>query len=80
MEQGVHHTNQHPSFSTAWCPGCEMTRGVVSSVKTVEAAARMAEARRKRDDAVARAERALKKAEMAATDARNKLNKLRAAQ
>jgi hypothetical protein len=50
VEQTVHHTNQHPGRSTAWCPDCEMTRGVVTSVKTVEAAARMAEAKRKRDD------------------------------
>jgi len=39
-----------------------MTRGVVTAVKTVEAAARMAEAKRKRDDQVARVERELKKA------------------
>lgn len=50
VEQSVHHTNQLPSFSAAWCPECELTRGVVSLRKTVEAAARMAEAKRKRDD------------------------------
>ena len=76
----MHHTNQHPSFSTAWCLDCELTRGVVTSVKTVEAAARMAESKHKRDDAVTRAERELKKAEKAATDARKKLNELRAGQ
>lgn len=65
-KQSVHHTNQHPSFSTAWYPECEMTRGVVTSTKTVGAAARMAEARRKSEDRVARAERELKKAEKAA--------------
>jgi glutaredoxin len=73
VEQSVHHTNQHPSFSTAWCPHCEMTRGVVTSTKTVEAAARMAEVKRKREDKVARAERELKKAEKAAAEARKKL-------
>ncbi|MEV7874189.1 hypothetical protein [Microbacterium sp. NPDC089188] len=80
VEQSVHHTNQHPSFSTAWCAECELTRGVVSSIKTVEAATRMADARRKRDDAIARAERESKKAEKAATDARKKVNELRAGQ
>ena len=75
--QSVHHTNLHPSFSTALCPECEMTRGVVTSTKTVEASARMAEAERKHDDKVARAERELKMAERAATMARKKLNKLR---
>ncbi|MBK4347672.1 hypothetical protein [Lacisediminihabitans changchengi] len=73
VEQSVHHTNQSPSFSTARCPGCEMTRGVVNSVKIVEAAARMAEVMRKRDDRVARAERELKKAEKAVAEAREKL-------
>ncbi|MEJ3406115.1 hypothetical protein WDJ51_15375 [Rathayibacter sp. YIM 133350] len=56
-EHSVHHTNQHPSFSTAWCPECAVARGVVTSMKTVEAEARMAEAKRKRDDQVSRAER-----------------------
>jgi hypothetical protein len=78
VQQSVHHTNQSPSFSTARCPECEMTRGVVSSQKIVGAAARMAEAMRKRDDHVARAERELKKAEKAATEARKKLAEARA--
>ena len=73
VQQSVHHTNQSPSFSTARCPECEMTRGVVSSEKIVEAAARRAEAVRKRDDRVARAERDLKKADKAAAEARKKL-------
>lgn len=50
-----------------------MTRGVVSSHKTVEAAERMAEAMRKRDDRVANAKRDLKKADKAATEARKNL-------
>lgn len=79
-EQSVHHTNLYPSFSTAWCPDCELTRGVVTSLGTVEAAARIAEARRKRDDAISRAERELRKADEAAKDARKKLNDLRAGQ
>ena len=78
VPQSVHHTNREPSISTAYCPDCEMTRGVVSSVKTVEAATRMAEAKRKRDDEVKRAERALVKAETAAREAKRKLEKLRA--
>lgn len=78
VQQSVHHTNQSPSFSTAQCLECEMTRGVVSSEKIVEAAARMAETMRMRDYRVARAERELKKAEKAATEARKKLAKARA--
>lgn len=62
MEQSVHHTNRAPSFSTQWCPECEITRGVVSSEKVVEAAARMTEANRRRDDKIASAESAVKKA------------------
>ncbi|MBG0716553.1 hypothetical protein G3N18_00365 [Microbacterium sp. 2C] len=77
VEQSVHHTNLHPSFSTALCPECQMTRGVVTSTKTVEASARKAEAERKHDDRVARAERELKMAEKAAVEARKKLNELR---
>lgn len=77
VEQSVHLTNQRPSFSTAWCPDCDLTRGVVSSIKVVEAAARMAEAKRSREDAVARAERELKRAEKAAAEARNRLADLR---
>ncbi|MEV0573109.1 hypothetical protein AB0H79_11480 [Micrococcus luteus] len=77
IEQSVHHTNQCPSFSTARCPECELTRGVVSSAKTVEAAARMAEAKRTLDNQVARAERELKKAEKVAAEVRKKLAKLK---
>lgn len=73
VEQSVHHTNKCPSFSTARCPECEVTRGVASSEKIVEAAARMAEAIRKHDDRVARAERELKKAEKAVAEAHTKL-------
>jgi hypothetical protein len=61
VKQSVHHTNQPPSFLTAQCPQCQLTRGVVTSAKTVEAAARMAEAKRKRDDPVFRDERELKR-------------------
>lgn len=77
VEQSVHHANPHPSFSTALCPECQMTRGVVTSTKTVEASARKAEAERNHDDRVARAERELKMAEKAAVEARKKLNELR---
>lgn len=78
VQQSVHHTNQHPSFSTAWCSSCEMTRGVVTSTKTVEAATRMADAKRKRDDELFRAERELKKAEKIAREARARLAALKA--
>lgn len=66
VEQSVHHTNREPSFSTQWCPECEITRGVVTSEKVVEAAARMVEANRRRDEKIARAEREVKKAKKAA--------------
>lgn len=72
VEQSVHHTNREPSFSTKWCPDCEINRGVVSSEKVVEAAARMA-ADRRRNEKIARAEREVRKAEKAAADARKKL-------
>jgi hypothetical protein len=78
VQQSAHHTNQHPSFSTAWCSDCEMTRGVVTSTKTVEAATRMADAKRKRDDELLRAERELKKAEKIAREARARLAALKA--
>ena len=77
VEQTVHHTNQGPSFSTQWCPDCEMTRGVVKSEKIVEAEARMAEARRKREDKIARAEREVAKAEKAVVEANRKLDRAR---
>lgn len=78
VQQSVHHTNSGPSLSTQWCLECELTRGVVTSEKIVEAAARMAEAMRKRDDKVARAEREVKKAEKAAAEARRKLAEIQA--
>lgn len=78
VAQSVHHTNQSPSFSTAWCGECDITRGVVTSERIVEAATRIAEARRKREDMVARAERELRKAEKAATEARRKLAQIQA--
>jgi hypothetical protein len=78
VKQSVHHTNHGPSFSTQWCPACEVTRGVVSSEKTIEAATRIAEAKRKREDQVKRAEREVAKAEKAAREAKRKLEELRA--
>lgn len=78
VEQSVHHTNREPSFSTQLCQECEITRGVVSSEKVVEAAARTTEANRRRDDKIARAEREVKKAEKAAADARKKLVEVQA--
>lgn len=78
VTQSVHHTNQSPSSSTQWCPECEVTRGVVSSIKTVEAAARMADIKQKRNAELVKAERELQKAEKAARDAKRKLDELRA--
>jgi len=78
VEQSVHHTNPKPSFSTQWCQEHEITRGVVSSEKVVEAAARTTEANCRRDDKTARAEREVKKAEKEAADARKKLVEVQA--
>lgn len=78
VEQSVHHTNRSPSFSTAWCPECEVTRGVVRSTRIIEAATRMAEAERKHANDLARAEREVAKAEKAAREAKRKLENLRA--
>lgn len=78
VQQSVHHTNREPSFSTQWCPECELMRGVVDSEKIVEAAARMAAAKRKQADKVARAEREVRKAEKAAAEARKKLAEIQA--
>lgn len=78
VEQGVHHTNSGPSFSTQWCPECEVTRGVVTSEKIMTAAARAAEAKHERDQKLAQAEREVAKAERAAAAARKKLEALRA--
>lgn len=77
VQQSVHHTNSGPSFSTHRCDECGVTRGVVSSVKIVEAAERKKDAERKRDEQITRAERALAKAEKAAKEARRKLDELR---
>lgn len=78
VEQRVHHSNREPSFSTQWCPECDITRGVVTSEKVSEAAARMAEANRRLDDKIARAERELRKVEKVAADARKKLAEVQA--
>lgn len=78
MQQSVHYTNSRLSFSTERCRECGITRGVVSSVKVIEAADRKNEAERQRGERIARAERELAKAEKAAKAARLKLEKLRA--
>lgn len=78
VEQSVHHANSGPSFSTQWCPECEITRGVVSSETTVEASSRRAEVEKQRDSEVRLAERAVAKAEKAAAEARRALKELRA--
>lgn len=78
IQRTVHHTNSSPSFSTEHCEQCEITRGVVSSEKIVDAASRQRDAQRKRDEQVAKAEREVAKAEKAAREARRKLDELRA--
>lgn len=78
VEQSVHHSHDHPSFSTERCPECGVTRGVVTSEKIVTAESRKVAAQRLRADEVARAERDVAKAEKAARDARRKLDELRA--
>jgi hypothetical protein len=78
VEQSVHHSSRKPNFLTQWCPECEITRGVVSSEKVVEAAVRMAEVTRRCDDKIARAEREVKEAEEAVSAARKKLVEVQA--
>jgi hypothetical protein len=78
VEQSVHSSNREPSFATMACTKCDITRGVVSFEKIVEAVARKAEAKRKRDDGIVRAEHDLKKAEQAAAEARHRLAALKA--
>jgi hypothetical protein len=77
VQQSVHHTNSRPSFSTQRCDECGMTRGVVSSEKIVEAAARQRAAAQRRDEQLERAEQDLAKAEKAANEARRKVDALR---
>lgn len=80
VEQQVHHTNRAPSVSTAACPACGLTRGVVLSKRILEAAERIAESKCQRDEALAGAEREVAKAEKAARDAHRRLGELRAGQ
>lgn len=77
VQQSVHHTNREPSFSTQWCPECELTRGVVSSKKARDAASRVVEAQKAREDELAQAEREVAKADKAAREARHRLDELR---
>lgn len=56
-EQKVHRTNRAPSFSTQWCSECEITRGVMTSEKIMDASVRKTDIERNRNDAVAHAER-----------------------
>ncbi|WP_416442563.1 hypothetical protein AB3K78_09115 [Leucobacter sp. HNU] len=77
VQQSVHHTNSGPSFSTQRCDECGITRGVVSSVKIVEASERKKQAERERENQIVRAEGDLAKAEKAAKEARRKLDALR---
>jgi hypothetical protein len=80
IEQSVHLSNRELGLATQWCPKCAITRGVVSAEKIVEAAARMAEAKKKRDDSIVRAESELKMAKKVAAEASNRLAALKAAQ
>ena len=76
IERTMHYTNRQWATSTVPCPGCNVTRGVVTSERIVDAEGRADEARRKHQAAVARARREVKKAEATAEAARQKLAKL----
>lgn len=78
VDREVHHSNRSWTGSTALCPECHATRGVVTSERTVEAADRRAELKRKQQSEIQRAEREVAKAEKAAKDARRKLAALQA--
>lgn len=78
VQQQVHYTNSEPSCSTHRCLKCDELRGVVSSRKIIEAGARREEAERRGAAALARAEQELKRAEKVASNARRKLDQLRA--
>lgn len=70
-EHEVHHTQRYRVGSTMRC--CGVTRAVVTSERIGEATARMAEAKRKWQSAVQRAEKEAKKAEAAVRAARQRL-------
>lgn len=80
VEREVHHTQRSWIGATTHCPGCEITRGVVSSERIMEAAARKAEAKRRRESAIAKAEKDIAKAEKAASHARERLAALTSGQ
>jgi hypothetical protein len=73
VEREVHYTNRYWSGSTAHCPECAVTRGVVSSEQILEAKDRTVEATRKRASELAKAEREVKKAEAAVDEGKRKL-------
>ena len=76
VERTAHFTQLYWMSSTVACPECEMTRGVVTSERTTEAEARVEDARREHERAVAKAKQDVAKAEAAARDARAKLAEL----
>lgn len=80
VERTVHHTQRCWVGSTTFCADCEVTRGIVTSERIIEAADRLTETRRKLQTDLQRAERAAAKAEMIAAQARQKVADLRAAQ
>lgn len=80
VERSVHHTQRYWVGSTIFCPECEVTRGIVTSERIIEAADRLAETRRKLQTDLQRAELAAAKAEMIAAQARQKVADLWAAQ
>lgn len=80
VERTVHHNQRDWIGTTTLCSECEMTRGVVTSERIVEAANRKKEMERKRATDVAKAEREVAKTEKAAAEAREKLAALKAGQ
>lgn len=80
VEHSVHYTQRYWVGSTAHCPECGSTRGVVTSERIVEAADRKKEIKRKRATEVEKAERDVAKAEKAAAAARERLAALKAGQ
>lgn len=76
VEKTAHYTNRQWTTPTIECTECGATRGIVTSERTTDAAARAEEAKRKHDASIAKARRELAKAEAAADEARAELARL----
>jgi hypothetical protein len=77
VERSVHHTQRYWVGSTTHCPHCDVTRGIVTSERIVEAADRIAEMQRKRTSDIARAKKEVARTESAAAEARQRLAALK---